>query len=36
MADGVYAYDVLALMIWVVAAQLSIFFALKYRIRNLQ
>jgi hypothetical protein len=36
MADGVYAYDVLALVIWAVAAQLSVFFALKFRIRNLQ
>jgi hypothetical protein len=36
MADGVYAYDVLALVIWVVGAQVSLFFALKYRIHNLQ
>jgi hypothetical protein len=36
MADGVYAYDVLALVIWALAAYVSIFFALKYRVRNLQ
>jgi len=36
MADGVYAYDVLALVIWAVAAHLSFFFALKYRIHKLQ
>jgi len=36
MADGVYAYDVLALVIWVVAVYISLFCALKYRIHNLQ
>jgi ABC-type multidrug transport system permease subunit len=36
MADGVYAYDILALVIWAVAAYVLIFCALKYRIRNLQ
>ena len=36
MADAVYAYDVLALVIWIVAAQISVLFALKTRIRSLQ
>jgi hypothetical protein len=36
MADRVYAYDVLALVIWVLVAQVSLFFALKSRIRNLR
>jgi hypothetical protein len=36
MADGVYAYDVLALVIWAVASYVFMFCALKYRIHNLQ
>ena len=36
MADAVYAYDVLALTIWAVAANVLVFCALKYRIRNFQ
>jgi hypothetical protein len=36
MANGVYAYDVLALVIWAVVVQVSVFLALKYRMRKLQ
>lgn len=36
MAEAVYAYDVLALVIWVVMLELSLLFVLKHRIRSLQ
>jgi hypothetical protein len=36
MANAVFAYDIIALIIWIVVLQLSVLFALKCRIRNLQ
>jgi hypothetical protein len=34
MADSVFAYDVLALVIWAIVLQISVFIALKYRVHD--
>jgi hypothetical protein len=36
MADAVYEYDLLALVIWAILLQLSVLLALKYRIYSFQ